>query len=302
MWCTCRMQLQQIVELWNQFFHAPVTCAPLVLFRLLLGVILIGNAILLLPLLTEFYSVHGVWSYAAWQAQQKRSRLCLLHLLPATDGSVRCLWFLHFASCVGFLAGFEFRACCVCGFVTLASLHHRNNFILSSGDTLLRLFLFMFVFSEAHAAMSVDAWRTGRNPFQFPDMDPWPMRLMQIQVCIVYVRSVFWKLRGKSWWNGTAAWFPLWVDAFMRWRPPRWMLHPWLVRIATWGTLLEEATLGSLIWVREFRYPALFSGILMHRILETIMNLQFFGWIMIAALLLFLLPDDAEWLLQRFSR
>ncbi len=293
------MELHQIADLWNQFFHAQITCAPLVLFRLLLGVILVGNAFLLLPLITEFYGVHGVWSFAAWQAQQKRSRLCLLHLLPATDNSVRVLWFLHFASCIGFLVGFQFRVCCVVCFLTLVSLHHRNSFILSSGDTLLRLFLFLFIFSEAHAGISVDAWRSGRNTIRFPTMDPWPMRLMQVQVCIVYVRSVFWKLRGKTWWNGTAAWFPLWVDAFMRTRPPRWLLHPRLVRIATWGTLLEEALLGSLIWVKEFRYPLLLSGIVMHLMLEAIMNLQFFGWIMIAALLLFLWPEDAEWMLTQ---
>lgn len=291
------MSFHQVADLWNQFFHAPVTCAPLVLFRLLLGMILIGNAVLLLPLITEFLGVHGVWSLAAWQAQQKRSRLCLLHLLPATDNSVRLLWLVHFASCLGFLAGYQFRvSCCVC-FLTLVSIHHRNSFMLSSGDTLLRLFVFLFLFSEAHAGISVDAWRSGRDPFQLPAMDPWPLRLMQIQVCIVYVRSVFWKLRGKTWWNGTAAWFPLWVDAFMRTRPPRWMLHPWLVRIATWGTLLEEASLGSLIWVTELRYPLLFSGILMHLMLEAIMNLQFFGWTMIAALLLFLFPEDAKWVL-----
>jgi hypothetical protein len=71
-----------------------------------------------------------------------------------------------------------------------------------------------------------------------------------------------------------------------------------MVRIATWGTLAVEAMVGSLIWITELRYPLLCSGLLMHLILETILNLQFFGWTMMAALLLFLLPEDAEYLLR----
>ena len=50
----------------------------------------------------------------------------------------------------------------------------------------------------------------------FPVFDVWPLRLMQILISIVYLRTVFWKLRGKMWWNGTAAWYPVWVDTYLR--------------------------------------------------------------------------------------
>ncbi|MCA9060770.1 MAG: HTTM domain-containing protein, partial [Planctomycetaceae bacterium] len=132
----------------------------------------------------------------------------------------------------------------------------------------------------------------------FPDIDPWPMRIMQIQICIVYLRTVFWKLRGRMWWNGTAAWYPLWVDAYVRFRPPRRLLSKFWVRTATWGTLVVEMMLGSLIWIRELRYPVLISGISLHLLFDIIMNLQFFSWIMICGLLLFVFPDDMQQFLQ----
>jgi len=122
---------------------------------------------------------------------------------------------------------------------------------------------------------------------------------MQIQVSIVYLRTVYWKLRGTLWRNGTAAWYPLWVDAYVRIRPPRWMLKPTMIRIATWGTLVEELALGTGLWIREWRYPMLITGVLLHLMFDIVLNLQLFSWIMVCSLMLFVWPQDSEWMLQQ---
>jgi len=180
-------------------------------------------------------------------------------------------------------------------FLTLVSIHHRNTFILSSGDTLLRLFSFLAMFSSAGDALSMDALISGQRDFLM--VDPWPLRLMQLQVSIVYLRTVFWKLRGSLWWNGTAAWYPVWVETYLRNRPPRWLLTLPLIRLATWGTLVVESSLGLLIWIRELRLPLIATGLVMHLVFEVVLNLQFFGWVMIVGLLLFLPPALVEDLL-----
>jgi len=328
------MPLQQILDAWHTFFHEPISCAPLVLFRLLIGTLLLINAFLLVPLIDDYYAVDGLWNHKAWLSYQKRSRLCLLHLLPNSTNAFRALWLVHLIAVIGFVLGWQFRACSVVVFVTLVSVHHRNGFILSSGDTLLRLFTFLMMFAPASAAVSVDALydgtpipsqaeygndvdgfagrKTGKaaivlivaSPvFQaerraFPKIDPWPMRLMQLLICIVYLRTVFWKLHGTMWWNGTAAWYPLWVDAYVRFRPPKRLLGRWNIRLATWGTLVCELALATLIWVKELRYPVLVSGVALHLMLDIVMNLQFFSWIMICGLTLFVFPEDTERLMR----
>lgn len=285
----------QIRDIWNAFFHAPESCAPQVLFRLLFGAILTLNAVLLLPLTADFFSANGIWPHAAWQNHQQRRRLSLLNWLPATTGSARLLLLVHLLACLGFLVGWQFRISAVIVFLTLVSIHHRNTFVLSSGDTLLRLFSFLAIFSAAGQAMAVDV---AGSRTTFPDVDPWPLRLMQILVSIVYLRTVFWKLRGRLWWQGTAAWYPLWVETYLRHRPPKGMLTtPW-IRIATWGTLVVELALGTLIWLRPLRLPVMLLGVVMHLVFEVVLNLQLFGWTMIAGLLLFLDPQMAEDVLQ----
>lgn len=274
------MHLRTLIDASNTFFHAPESCAPQVLFRLLFGSLMLLNAVLLIPLVTEFYSVDSMWSLAAWQRHQGRSRLCLLHLMPPTTGSFRVLLLIHLVSCITFLLGWQFRVSSIVLFVTLVSIHQRNTFVLSSGDTLLRMMSFFAMFSSAGNAFSVDAWLKGTS--DFPTVDPWPLRLMQLQISIVYLRTVYWKLRGATWWNGTAVWYPIWVDTYLRYRPLRWMLSLPMIRLATWGTLIEELALGALIWVHEFRPYVMLSGIALHLVFECILNLQLFGWIMIA--------------------
>ncbi|MEP3478208.1 MAG: HTTM domain-containing protein [Fuerstiella sp.] len=277
---------------WNLFFHAPESCSVLVLFRLTMGSLLTINALLLFPLITDFYATDGTWNLRAWKLNQGKRRLCLLHFLPDTTASFRLLLFVHLGSCLCFLAGWHYRISAVTVFLTLVSIHHRNASILSSGDTLLRIMAFLMMFSEAGAAFSIDAHLAGS--VGFTATAPWPTRVMQIVLSTVYLRTVFWKLRGGMWRNGTAAWYPLWVDTFLRNRPPHWMLKPTMIRIATWGTLIEETALGTLIWIEDIRVAVLTFGIAMHIVFDSIMNLQLFSWIMIASLLLFLPPEVTD--------
>jgi hypothetical protein len=192
------------------------------------------------------------------------------------------------------LVGWQFQISTAVVFFTLVSIHHRNNHILSSGDSLLRILVFLCCFSDAAGGLSVDHWLAGKPLLQFSQASPWALRLMQIQLSIVYLRTVYWKLRGSLWRNGTAAWYPLWVDAYVRWRPPQMLLRPALIRLATWGTLLQETALGTGLWFREFRFPLLISGILLHLVFDLFLNLQLFSWIMVISLLLFLSPAEAE--------
>ena len=170
------MHWSQFTDAWFGFFHAPESCAPQVLFRLMFGSLMLLNAVLLFPLVTDMFGSHAMWNIAAWQRQQGRTRMSLLHLLPPTTGGFRILLVIHVLACVGFLIGWQFRVSAVVVFVTLVSVHHRNTFILSSGDTVLRLMSFLAMFSSAGEAFSADAAVAGTT--EFPAVDPWPLRLM----------------------------------------------------------------------------------------------------------------------------
>ena len=293
------MTFEQIFHAWNLVFHEECSTAPLVLFRILTGCVLLLNGLLLLPLVDDYYSPDGLWPGPVWRRQTVRSGLCLFLWLPDTTRTFRLFLCVHLLACLCFLAGYQFRIASIAVFVTLVSIHHRNPCLLSSGDSLLRMLVFFCCFSDAAGGVSVDHWLAGKPLTQFNTADPWALRLMQIQVSTVYLRTVYWKLRGALWRNGSAAWYPLWVDAYVRFRPPQWMLKPAMIRIATWGTLAEELLLGTGLWIRELRYPMLITGVLLHLMFDVILNLQLFSWIMVCSLMLFVWPQDSEWLLRQ---
>lgn len=207
---------------------------------------------------------------------------------------------LHVLSAVCLAVGLETRVSAVIAFMTLVSLHHRNPCVLHSGDSLHRLLLFLLILSHAGDALSVDAWMAADFPADAltgSPVDPWCQRLMQLQVSIVYVRTVWWKLQGRTWLNGTAAYYLTQLDVFRRFPVPPVVLSRFFTALVTWSTLLVEMALGTLVWFRECRYAVLVAGCVLQLLLECSLNLQLFGWTMLTTFLLFVdLQDTAVWL------
>lgn len=278
------MTLEQFLGAWHHFFHEPQSTYPLALFRVLIGTIITLNALLLYPVVPRYLAVDGVFSFRRYERSIGKRRLNLLNLLPESTRSVYLVLWISGLSGVLLAVGFSTRVAAVGCYVTLTSLHHRNPAIFHGGDTVLRIMSYLLMFSPAGAGWSVDAWIDGHWE---ANTAPWCMRLMQLQVSIVYLRNVMWKLRGKRWRDGTAAWYPVNCAAYTRFPLPKVALTLPMLRMATWGTLLIELSLGTLIWFEETRFYVMLLGIGLHLILEYVMNLQLMGWTMIVCLLLF---------------
>ena len=72
----------------------------------------------------------------------------------------------------------------------------RNPNILNGGDDTLQVALFLLMLSPSGKALSLDAWLRRRFFGQSgPDwVPPWSIRVMQIQLCIIYLTTGLAKL------------------------------------------------------------------------------------------------------------
>ena len=183
-------------------------------------------------------------------------------------------------------------------FVLLVSIHNRNPAVLHGGDDVLRIMAFLLIFSSAGAELSVDRYVSSGQPFVGEYTSPWVLRLMQLQVSIIYLRAGLAKLGGASWLNGSAAYYPTQVQEYRRFPLPRVLINAFWIRLFTWGTILIELGLGTAIWVKEFRMAILLCGLAFHVVLEYFLNLQLFGLTMMCCLLLFVSPTDLMSLLR----
>ena len=148
-------------------------------------------------------------------------------------------------------------------FVGVLSLERRNPFVFNSGDGLIRVIAFYLMFAPSGESLSLDRWRRARETFwEFPARAPWALRLMQVQLSILYLASVWAKLAGETWNNGTAVSYALRLEDLQRFEPPTALATSELVsNLLTYGTIAVEASLGVLVWNRTLRPYVLALGV-----------------------------------------
>ena len=121
---------------------------------------------------------------------------------------------------------------------------------------------------------------------------PWALRLIQIQVSVVYLWTVWYKLTGVDWVDGTALYYATRLEDMTNFSLPIFLDSIVFVKIMTWGTLLLELALGTLIWSEKFRKPLILLGLAFHLGIEYLMSIPFFEIYMMALLLLFYSPEE----------
>src|SRR5581483_11676942 len=260
---------------------------------------------LLRPDWLAWYGERGVLPLSALAAASTETGINVFQFLPAGDAAVQAFFWILFAASVSLMAGFCTRTSSALVFLGLVSLHHRDPLPLDGGDTALRVLGFGLMFSHAGRAFSVDRWlriRRGLEADGPPAAEsPWAQRLIQLQLCLIYLSSFLWKAHGSAWTDGSALYYVFQLDEYRRFSMPYWMSRvPVFFRLGSWTVLFLEFSLATLVWIRDLRYTLLAAGLLLHLGIEFSMNIPIFEWVMISAYVLFLRPEDLRrWLTRR---
>jgi hypothetical protein len=117
----------------------------------------------------------------------------------------------------------------------------------------------------------------------------WPLRLMQIHVCCMYVAAGWSRFDKTSWLTGELVFVALSGATHSKlaidWRP----FLP-LLKLGTWGALFLEVTAPVMLWVRPLRRYWALGLIGLHLSLELLTNVGWWNAVMICGLLSFVLP------------
>jgi hypothetical protein len=284
---------------WERFWFAPEPTSTLAVLRVAYGVLLLWWTTTLSLDATTFFSRSGIlpdrptepWTWTVFD-------------LVGSDAAVSIVIALLFWAAVFLIFGFHTRLAAVVAFVAVVSLHRRNPFVFQAGDNLLRAFSFYFMFAPAGAALSIDRWRRARARFwEFPPRPVWALRLIQVQLSILYLFSVWEKLRGTTWNDGTAASWSMRVQELVRLELPRWITESLLVsNLITYGTLAVELALAVLIWNRRARPWVLAAGVILHLGIDLTMRVGFFSLVVLLYYVAFVPPEVMADRLLRLRR
>lgn len=289
------MTVRGLVRSWNGFFFTPQLATTIGLYRILYGLLVIADLILLRPSWLTWYGPKGfITLETVYKVSTPGPRINFFEILPKTDFAVNVFFWVSLLVAISLTLGYMTRFSAVAVFMCLSSIQERNFYILNSGDSLLRIISFIMMFAPAGAAFSIDRilrMRRGRGDTALRLYSPWAQRLIQIQLAVLYFATFYWKTIGTKWMDGTALYYVLRLDAFRRFPMPI-INSMWIVKSLTWGTLLIEFALGVLVWFKELRYPVLIAGLCLHLGIEYSMNIPMFEWIMMATFLTFVEPED----------
>ncbi len=277
---------------WNTFWFGPTSARPLGAYRVVLGAIALLNLALMAPDVDTWLSDAG--RLRGTEAAELAGPMRWSPLLVSQDPfTARCVFAAAFVSAVVFTIGWHTRAASVALYALMLTIHHRNIETTSGADCLLMAMLFLMMLSPCGASYSLDARRREKElgaPIE-PLIPAWPMRLVAIQITIVYFCTALLKSQGKAWIDGSAVHYILNNGEARRFTLGL-TSQPLITCAMTLGTLLLEFALPFLLWVKAARPWMIAGGILLHAGILLTVNIPIFGELMMAGYIAFLTPAE----------
>ena len=280
-----RSRVGAIIDGWCAFWFTPQPAYTLGLVRMMFGVVAVAWTLALLPDLSKVFGEHGV----APQYTLLHYQWSVFEVWPG-DRALLIGWALLLLSAVAMTVGWHSRFAAVLVFVLIYSFLRRGVYIFNAGDSIIAIVALILALCSCGAALSLDQRRRTGSFWSAETRAPWPIRLMQVQLSVIYLVSVQAKLSGgKSWADGSATSYAWRTDG--RWAllpAPEWLSsNAILVNAVTWGTLLIELAIAVLVWNRRWRFWVLAAGVVMHVTMMVSMNVGFFSLAMFVLYLAF---------------
>jgi hypothetical protein len=278
------------IDGWREFWFRPQPAYTLGLIRIAFGALAVVWTLSLLPNLFELVGEHGVAPHHPladyrWGVFE----------LWRTDLALLIGWLVLLVSAVALTLGWHSRLAAVVVFVLILSFDRRNPFVFNSGDALFRIEALFLALAPAGAALSLDQRRTTGAFWSARECASWPTRLMQVQLSLIYLSTIQWKLTGDSWPQGTAVSYALRLDDMLIIPIPQWItMNALVMNVATWSTLALELAIGILVWNHRLRPWLLAAGVAMHLMIMLTINVGFFSLAMFVLYVAFLPPETVQ--------
>jgi hypothetical protein len=186
--------------------------------------------------------------------------------------------------------------------VGVVSIHHRTPMLLMGGDSVMRISCLYLALSPCGTVCSVDRlialWKGKIQPVPVV-VSLWTQRLVTYNVALIYVTTVWLKWYGFHWKAGDATYYTANLPEFFRFPVPYFLNTSPMYYVNTWGALLIEFMMGTLVFYRPLRKYVLAGGVILHGGIEYSMNVPLFGYFLVSCYIVFF---DGEEVTAWFKR
>lgn len=260
-------------ELWRRMFLDRVDPRPAALLRICFGLAVLWTLIDLVPLARLLFTDEGLWltemARSMYGDELRRlydaergfehwwsfigalgGRFTILHLRSDPPFALT-IFGLTLAANVLMILGLWTRWTTLATWLLVVQLYGYTRIFFSGADVAILAFLFLCIFTRCGEAYSIDGWRRRRRAIlggtrtipALRRIPAWPLRLMMLQLTLIYFASGLLK-NGDAWWDGSALYYALNLDHFSRFHQTgvvAFLQEAGLLPLATWATRWWEA-------------------------------------------------------------
>jgi hypothetical protein len=276
------------------FFWGPADARAYALVRIALAIGGLVNLVDLWPHRFELYASTGIVSISAVHAAMGGIRYLSVFDWVGSEGAVTAVFVAAALALVALGLGAFPRVAAAFVYLWHLSSSHRAPPILHGWDHILRAYSLLVLVSPMPDVWSVGprAWRKLRAG----SVPAYGLRLMQWQLAVIYMTTVWQKVPDPYWRNGQLlAYFS--VSLFSRDPGTLFLVrHEWLSALATYGSLAIEAAIPWLLWFETTRMLGLLAGFGLHFLVAVTARIAIFSTCMLIPYAAFLESADIDWL------
>lgn len=290
------INFKKITSSWDKFFFEERPTEGIALFRILWLSLMFMYFLMDIGNIQDFYGSHAIISHATASSEFPFLHMNIFNLLNPSYEVIYGVMIIYGLSLLASLFGLFTRSSLIIALICMTSLHQRNIWLLSSSEVLMRLVMILLICSPCGHSLSLDSL-LGRYFPSFRQKRNWPLwsvRILQIQISVVYLWTVWHKLKGETWLDGTAVYYATRLESMTNFTVPFLMDSAIFLKLATWATLAIEFAMGALVWFKKLRKPVIILGILFHLGIEYTMSIPFFELSMILLLTNFISPEEVK--------
>ena len=296
------ISLKSVAKSWDEFWFSRFDPLNVSLYRISTGLLLF---VMFIALYFNWYRFYGSDGMISLHDVDIAGKLAddIWSVFHWTEGiiPIQFFWYLGFISSFALTVGYHTRIATIILYVLVSSMVHRNNGIVNGDDLVLRMLLFYSCFLPMNHCLSVDSYLQkkfrGVNDIVPENECPmlWPIRLIQINIALVYIISLPNKLADDvAWINGQAIYYTVTSNMWSMCPFPQ-LFYQWdylLSKIATYGTVLIEGAFPILVWFKETNLIVTLLIAMLHiGIAFMVPNVTFFTLAMVCSFWVFL-PSD----------
>ena len=271
-----------------RFWTQPLRAEPLALMRVCSAVSILVSALWSVgPNLSLYWFPDGLIPSEASQAYVRDYDRFSVLLWADTAAEIAAWFWVWVLSLIGVALGCLTRLSCVVAWVLAVSFNMSAVWALNGGDDVAVQLLFYLMLSPCGAVYSLDAGRRRRAAIRRGEtldaarlVAPWSIRLIQIQLIIVYLLGGLNKLNlstTNDYLTGEALYWVFNDVTLTRWSFNSLPLPMLICRLASWLTIVFELSFGALVLVSRLRPWILVAGLMLHLGILITMEINWFG-------------------------